>query len=188
MVYGETGVFPLKVDIETRIISYWTKLIDFNSNRLSNMVYLILHALFEQRRCKSKWLENIKMLITKNGYGNIWAYPNDFSREWFRSSLKQKAIKDQYLQYWDSLISLSSSGVNYRLFKNKFGLNNYFLELNNKQCRILTAFRTRNHRLPVEMGAGITHHWAKEPATSVKLTSEMSFTSYSSVTFSKTND
>ena len=35
------------------------------------------------------------------------------------------------------------------------GSNNYFLlfiQLNNKQCRILTAFRTRNHRLSVEMG------------------------------------
>ena len=151
MVYGETGTFPLKVDIEPRIISYWTNLIDFNTNRLSNMMYHILNTLFELRRCKSKWLENIKSLITKNGYGNIWTNSNDFSRKWFRSSFKQK-VKDQYLQTWNSLVSKSSSGVNYKIFKNEFGLNDYFLKLNNKQCRILTAFRTRNHKLPVETG------------------------------------
>ena len=49
-------------------------------------------------------------------------------------------------------VSKSSSGVNYKIFKNEFGLNDYFLKLTNKQCRILTAFRTRNHKLPVETG------------------------------------
>ena len=151
MVYGETGTFPLRVDTEPRIISYWTKLIDFNTNRLSNMMYNILYTLYELRRCKSKWLTTIKTLITKNGFGNIWMNPNDFPRKWFQSSFKQK-IKDQYIQEWNSLVSISSSGVNYKIFKNQFGLNNYFLKLNNKQCRILTAFRTRNHKLPVETG------------------------------------
>ena len=97
MVYGETGIFPLKVDFEGRIISYWTQFIDFNSNRLSNMMYVILHTLFEQGRLSPR----------RNDYGNIWAYPND-----------------QYLQSWDSLVSIPSSGVNYRIFKTKFELNN----------------------------------------------------------------
>ena len=64
MVYGETGTFPLKIDIESRIISYWTNLIDFNTNRLSNMIYHILNTLNEMKSCKSKWLENIKSLLT----------------------------------------------------------------------------------------------------------------------------
>ena len=67
MVCGETGMFPLKVDLEGRIISYWIKFIDFNSNRLSNIMYLILHTLFEQGRSSPRM----------KGYGNIWAYPND---------------------------------------------------------------------------------------------------------------
>ena len=151
MVYGETGTFPLKIDIEARIISYWTNLIDFNTNRLSNMVYHILNTLYELRTCKSKWLDNIKSLLTKNGFGNVWINSNNFSRKWIRLSFKQK-VKDLYLQSWESLVSKSSGATNYKIFKKKFGLNNYFRLLNNKQCRILTAFRTRNHRLPVETG------------------------------------
>ena len=151
MVYGETGIFPLKIEIEARIISYWTKIIDFNTNRLSNMIYHILQTLFDQNRCKCKWLKNVKMLILKNGYGNIWANPNTFPRKWFIASFKER-LRDQYLQSWDSIVSLSSCGTNYKIFKNKFEINKYFLQLNNKQCRILTAFRTRNHRLPIETG------------------------------------
>lgn len=157
MVYGETGIFPLKVDIQARIISYWSNLTEFNSNRLSTMVYQVIYNLFEQGKCKSKWIKNIKNLVKNNGYANVWLSQNNFRRQWFRLSFKQK-LKDQFLQQWNSLINSSSSGINYRIFKTKFELNNYFCLLNNKQCRLLTAFRTRNHRLPIETG-----RWSNKP-------------------------
>ena len=49
-------------------------------------------------------------------------------------------------------MNMKSSGINYRIFKTNFELNKYFLKLSNFQCRILTAFRTGNHRLPIEIG------------------------------------
>ena len=67
MVYGECGVYPLKIDIQARLLSFWSNLIEFNFSRLSSMVYSVLHILFEQRMCKSKWLENIKILVMSNG-------------------------------------------------------------------------------------------------------------------------
>ena len=151
MVYGETDTFSTKIDIETRIISFWTNLIDFKTNRLSNMVYHILNTLYELRTCKTKWLDYIKSLLTINRFGNIWINHYDLPRKWIHLSFKQTE-KDLYLQSWDSLVNKSSGAANYRIFKNKFGLNKNYHLLNNKQCRILTAFRTRNHRLPVETG------------------------------------
>ena len=157
MVYGECGAYPLKIDIQARLISFWSNLIEFNSSRLSTMVYSVLHILFEQRKCKSKWLENIKNLVMSNGYANIWLSQTCNNKNWFRLSFKQK-LKDQYLQQWNSLVNASSSGINYRIFKNCFGINPYFYFLNNTQIRILTAFRTRNHRLPIEVG-----RWGNKP-------------------------
>ena len=61
-------------------------------------------------------------------------------------------FKDQYLQNWSGLINTSSSGNNYRLYKENFEQNKYFSYLNNKQIQILTAFRTRNHKFPIEVG------------------------------------
>ena len=45
-----------------------------------------------------------------------------------------------------------SSGKNYRIFKKSLDRNSYFAYLSNKYCRILTAFRTRNHKFPIETG------------------------------------
>ena len=92
-----------------------------------------------------------------NGYANIWLSQTCNNKNWFRLSFKQK-LKDQYLQQWNSLVNASSSGINYRIFKNCFGINPYFHFLNNTQIRILTAFRTRNHRLPLDVG-----RWGNKP-------------------------
>ena len=42
--------------------------------------------------------------------------------------------------------------------KESFRINNYFSFLSNRKCRIFTSFRTRNHRLPIEMG-----RWTGKP-------------------------
>lgn len=154
MVYGETGMYPISLDIQARVISFWTKLLEDNDNRakkLSSFMYDIVYSLNEQNKCKSKWLENVKELIQKNGYGNIWLRQQEINKKWFILSFKQK-IRDQYLQTWESLLDKSTSSINYRIFKNRFEINNYFTHLSNYHVRILTAFRTRNHRLPIEVG------------------------------------
>ncbi|MCG8046717.1 MAG: reverse transcriptase domain-containing protein [Candidatus Thiodiazotropha endolucinida] len=151
MIYGELGIYPLEVDIKTRIISFWTKLLDFNSAKLSTMVYEIHRCLFDNKKCKSPWLENIKQLIEKSGFSNIWAAPYQLNSRWFCQSFKQK-LQDMFLQKWDALCNVSSSGLNYRIFKTKFEMNNFISNLTNKECKSLIAFRTRNHKMPVETG------------------------------------
>lgn len=157
MVYGETGVYPLKIDIQTRVVSFWSKLLEFNSGKLSSMMYEVIKALHEQGKFKSKWLDNIEELVTRNGYGNIWQSQSCPNIQWFRKAFTQK-LKDQFVQQWNSLLNTSSSGITYRIFKGQFGINKYFYTLNNRQCRVLTAFRTRNHKLPVELG-----RWSNVP-------------------------
>lgn len=96
-------------------------------------------------------------MILTNGFGNVWLSQSDINKKWFCQAFKQNN-KDQFLQKWDSLLNKSTSGINYRIIKNEFGINNYFKNLPNKLCRILTAFRTRNHKLPVEVG-----RWQSKP-------------------------
>ncbi|MCG7878763.1 MAG: hypothetical protein N0C90_20900, partial [Candidatus Thiodiazotropha endolucinida] len=55
-------------------------------------------------------------------------------------------------------MDLSSSGKSYKIFKDNFKMNDYFSYLSNKQSRILAAYRTRNHRLPIETG-----RWTSTP-------------------------
>ena len=61
MLYGEIGIMPLEVDIHTRIISFWSKLIENNpSYKLSSMMYNIKYSLSNETRIKSKWIEYVK--------------------------------------------------------------------------------------------------------------------------------
>ena len=154
MVYGEVGVFPLSVETNSRIVNYWAKL-HFNlKNQIATDMYGAIRTLSEQGRMQSKWLINVKDLVNRNGYGNIWTSNEAINVKWLAKSLRQKQ-QDQYIQSWSSLVDQSSSGTNYRIFKDKFLMNDYIKVLSNKQVKTLTAFRTRNHRLPVEIEDGL---------------------------------
>ena len=157
MVYGELGARPLSIDIQSRMISFWTKLWGHGKNEIASSLYKLILNLNEQGKIKSKWLIHVKHLVSSNGFGNIWDNHTEINPKWFVKSFKQKLI-DQYFQNWNSLVDKSSTGINYRIFKDNFQINNYFSFLSNRQCKLLTAFRTRNHRLPVEVG-----RWCSTP-------------------------
>ena len=42
MIYGDLGRYPLSVVIKKRIISFWSKYLNGNINRLSSSLYRIL--------------------------------------------------------------------------------------------------------------------------------------------------
>ena len=71
--------------------------------------------------------------------------------KWFNLAISQK-LHDQFILNWSSLVHTSSSGASYRLFKDSFGCSDYVNLLSNYHSKILLAFRTRIHRLPVELG------------------------------------
>ena len=157
MVYGEVGVLPLSVEINSRVINYWAKLHFDPKNNIAAGLYRAVRSLNEQGRLQSKWLTNVKNLVNQNGYGNIWNSNDEINTKWFTKSFKLK-LHDQFMQSWSALIDQASSGINYRIFKDKFEMNDYINFLPNKQVKILTAFRTRNHRLPVKLG-----RWTSTP-------------------------
>ena len=107
MVYGEAGVFPLSIEINSRVINYWTKLHFDPKNGIAAGLYRAIRSLNEQRRLKCKWLINVKDLINKNGYGNIWNSSDEINK-CFTKSFKLK-LHDQLIKSWSALIDKSSS-------------------------------------------------------------------------------
>ena len=161
MVYGETGTFPIKLDIYRRMISFWTKLTDLESNKLSSYMYTIMysHYLFSPNTGQNKflWLKKIKNILIECGFSGIWdnqSYPN---AKWLITATKQK-LHDLFLNTWYENIQNSSSSYNYRIFKKSFGFENYLTQLPFKLRKFMIKFRTRNNKLPVEIG-----RWNKVP-------------------------
>jgi hypothetical protein len=73
-------------------------------------------------------------------------------RNWLRLTIIRN-LQDQFEQYWHSLLDNASKAINYRLFKDYFGMEVYFDILDNKNVVVeLCRFRTANHKLPIEIG------------------------------------
>lgn len=121
IVYGETGVKPLSIDIETRIISYWCKLVNPNDAKLSCIMYNYMlsnyeHSLHIRRGC-FKWINYVKTIIIKCGLAYVWnehTFPN---QKWLAAFVRQ-SLSDLFLYDWYSKLDTSSKCKNYRLYRN----------------------------------------------------------------------
>lgn len=153
MIYGELGIMPLLTDINARIISFWTRLIENieNHDKLSSEIYNIIYELYITKNIKSNWIDNIKNVLCSLGFSGIWYSQSFFNSKWLINATKQK-IKDQFIQNWMSSLEITSSSNFYKLFKSKFERSAYISRLPTLKCKKLIRFCTRNHRLPVEQG------------------------------------
>lgn len=159
MLFGELGIFPLNIEIKSRMLSFWAKLIenlnfDNFDTKLSSLLYAVIYNTHKQDKLKSDWINNVKCLLCNLGFSGIWDRQEFPNAKWLSGAVRQK-LKDQYIQNWTSLLKISSSSVNFRLFKDEFKRSQYFGLIPDNLCRNFLAFRTRNHKLPVELGRWI---------------------------------
>ena len=156
IIYGETGVFPLSVEIEARCISFWTKILSNKHNSLLLSIYKYMHYMY----CNSettpsiqlfKWINNIKTILIKCGLVNIWdrqSFPNE---KWIKLTVKQRT-KDLFINSWFSVLENNDSCHTYKLIKKKFGREKYITQAPPALLQYMIKFRTNNHKLPIEVG------------------------------------
>ena len=158
MLYGELGIMPVEIEIHTRIISFWSKIIENNPmHKLSTMMYGIIFTISNQSRITCKWIEYTKQLLYSLGFSDIWDDQDFPSKLWLVKAAKLK-LKDLFLQKWRGDIDITSNNNFYKCFKSDFVQNEYIKLLPNSLCKTFIRFRTRNHKLPVETG-----RWASIP-------------------------
>ena len=158
MTYDELGIFPITTEIQTRIISFWSKLIENCATyKLSPTVYSTVNNMHANRHLKSQRLDNVKILL--HSYSGIWYSQSFINSKWLTNSFTQ-TLEDSYIQKWYFSINIiSSSNTINRLFKDTFEPSSYIKQLPHFLCRRFMAFRTRNHRFPVELEDGMGNLW-----------------------------
>ena len=60
MIYGELGILPLRIDIQSRMISFWAKLnedVEENERKLSPTIYKLIFNLQNTNNFKSQWID-----------------------------------------------------------------------------------------------------------------------------------
>ena len=126
MVYGETGVLPLSVDIYTRVISFWGKLCSSDNLKLSSLMYNIILSNYKYGNFRSqqpifKWIDCVRGILTKCGNPNIWDTQQFPSLKWLKLNTKQK-LTDLFLNEWYSFVQTAPKYVTYKLLKESFGM------------------------------------------------------------------
>ena len=69
MIYGELGVAPLYIGVHSRIISFWTKLVDSPiENKLSSKVYRVIYEMHASNKVTSSWIKFVNNLLCSLGF------------------------------------------------------------------------------------------------------------------------
>jgi hypothetical protein len=153
IVYGETGVKPLSIDIKQRMISFWCKLV--NERKLSSEIYSIVLSNFKYlNNHKFLWIEHVKNIFFECGLMNIWESHEFNNSKWLTLTIKQK-LSDIFINEWYSNIENQSKCRSYKLFKHNFGFEKYLIETDYRYLKHVIKFRTKNHKLPIETGSWI---------------------------------
>lgn len=120
MKYGESGILLVTTEIQSRVITYRSKLVNVENvekNKLSSNIYLVLHAMHENNHLTSAWMDIVKKLLCSLGFSGIWYSQSYINSNWLVNAAKQR-IKDIYLQNWYATVNISSGSNNYKLKTN----------------------------------------------------------------------
>ena len=73
MVYGETGKFPVSINIKARLLVYWYKLTCVeNKNKLSSITYNLLYKLHSNGRHMNGYISFVKNTLIDIGLPGVW--------------------------------------------------------------------------------------------------------------------
>ena len=65
MIYGKLGILPLRIDIQSRMISFWAKVyedVEVNERKLSPIIYKLIYNLQNTNNLKSQWIDGLQKL------------------------------------------------------------------------------------------------------------------------------
>ena len=146
MLYGELGRHPISITIKSRIIGFWTHIINGKSTKFVNLIY---KKLLQTGPHLFKWTRNVQAILQEVGRNDIWLNQNENISS-NTHKLVKKILFDQFVQKWHNSLQQSSKGRNYNLLKDNPSLEEYLTILPRAKYIPLLKYRTANHFLPVE--------------------------------------
>ena len=112
-LYGELGRYPISLVIETRMISFWNRLITSKHEKFSLKIYKYMVS---QTQSTFKWPNKIKEILLSVGRPDLWENQFQIQQTNVHKTVKRILI-DQYKQEWHEQLQLSNKGKIYNSFK-----------------------------------------------------------------------
>jgi len=149
MVYGETGRYPLYIEMTKRVIKFLCKLVN-GRETMSQKMYQMLFNMHMLSGSTNKWLAFVKSTLENCGMAEIWL--NQLADIHYIPELVNQRLKDQFIQKWHVDVWNSPKALIYRHIKCAFRPEEYIFKLPDSMRIILCRFRCSNHKLQIELG------------------------------------
>ena len=132
LVYGETGRYPLFVNVYVKCVRYWLRIQKMDNDRYPKKAYKMLKHMHEQNR--QTWASSVCYLLYKYGFDEVWLNHGVGDEKAFLKTFKEHLIAN-YKQEWRNDIETKERFQFYRSFKTEFCLSNYLNHLKNVKAR-----------------------------------------------------
>ena len=99
-----------------------------------------------------QWLNDIRTTLQNCRPGQYWENQFDIPHHNSMKIRVKTALRIRYVLNWKAEVALLSKCLNYRIYKDKLNLENYFVKLPASLANFYCRFRCMNHRLPIEYG------------------------------------
>ena len=156
-VLGEVGEFPMALNGLFRMIEF--------CHRINNIMsqHKALNVIGSSQSDTSIWLSTIlstiKLSMKAMSLDNIFSSPSCYSSVYIERMFKAK-IRESFIQYWNSELNIAdvnsvrnSKLCTYKMFKSKFDMEDYLINLHDFESRKIVAnFRCSDHTLMIETG------------------------------------
>jgi hypothetical protein len=131
MIFGETGCYPVDIEIKSRLLIFWYRLrvdaITVPCDKISSQLLLLCTRQYDVTAFKPAWLHFVKTSLDNLGLSFLWNCPA-VSVNQFKGMIKQR-LRDQYAQTWRSTVDESGLCCYYRLFKQNYVFKQYLSSL-----------------------------------------------------------
>ena len=72
IIYGETGLMKLEIEINTRMIGFWNRTRQGPKSKISNILFNYTKKLADDSVHETKWVSKIKMILNHAGLNYLW--------------------------------------------------------------------------------------------------------------------
>jgi len=79
-LYGELGRYPISITIQSRMISYWARIVTGDQSKLCYLMYKVLLNLSKEKLFTCKWLKTITDILDKCGMNNVFDEQIDLNK------------------------------------------------------------------------------------------------------------
>ena len=139
LVYGESGRYPLFINIHVRQIKYWITLTRMSEDRIPRKCYWMLYNL--HCRNKNNWVSSVCFTLYRYGFGFVWEQQGVSSIRNFLVEFRQRLV-DCYVQGWNYDIRTNERYTFYSSLKQSHCLSEYLSQIHNGTIRkCLTRLR-----------------------------------------------